>query len=843
MVWMRIVTDNLTQIFMDKLFNIKGFSESLDNDTEFIPLLSSQEEENMQAERLPELLPILPLRNTVLFPGVVIPITVGRDKSIRLIRESYRNDRTIGVVAQKDSNIEDPEEKDLYQVGTVAHLIKILQMPDGNTTVIIQGKKRFEIEHFIQDEPYFRARIKDLTDFDKNLEKDENFIALIASLKDLAIQIIKLSPNIPSEAAFALKNIDSPFFLVNFVSSNLNIELVDKQKLLETPDLMKRANDVLSALAKELHMLELKNQIRDKVKLDLDKQQRDYLLSQQLKTIQEELGGSPHEQEINDMMAKASKKKWSVKVSDTFDKELKKLQRMNPQAAEYSIQINYLETIIELPWNEFTKDRFNLKKAQQVLDEDHYGLEKIKERIIEHLAVLKLKNDMKSPILCFVGPPGVGKTSLGKSIARALGRNYIRVSLGGLRDESELRGHRKTYIGAMPGRIIQSLRKVGSANPVFVLDEVDKVSGNNFQGDPQAALLEVLDPEQNFEFYDNYLEITFDLSRVMFLATANTLSTIHPALRDRMEVIELSGYLLEEKVKIARKHLVPKQIKEHGLNENHVIFSKKVLEKIIDDYTRESGVRSLEKVIAKIVRNRAKFVAMEEDYNPKISLEDLEKIMGVPRYQKDRDTRIDVPGVVTGLAWTAVGGEILFVEVSLSRGKGNLTLTGNLGDVMKESATIALEYLKSHAPSLGLDPAIFQYWNVHVHVPEGATPKDGPSAGITMLTALASAFTQRKVRSDLAMTGEITLRGKVLPVGGIKEKILAAKRAKIKNIILSVENKKDIEEVKPEYIEGLNFIYVEKMMDVVNHSLLKEKVTHPLDLEVRNEPANPAINN
>jgi ATP-dependent Lon protease len=828
---------------MDILFNIKGFSESLDNDTEFIPLLSSEEEEIMQAEKLPESLPILPLRNTVLFPGVVIPITVGRDKSIRLIRESYRNDRSIGVVAQKDSNIEDPEEKDLYQVGTVAHLIKILQMPDGNTTVIIQGKKRFEIEHFIQDEPYFRARIKDLTDFDKNLEKDEHFIALIGSLKDLAIQIIKLSPNIPSEAAFALKNIDSPFFLVNFVSSNLNIELPDKQKLLETPDLMKRANDVLTAMAKELHMLELKSQIQDKVKLDLDKQQRDYLLSQQLKTIQEELGGSPHEQEINDMKGKASKKKWSVKVANTFEKELKKLQRMNPQAAEYSIQMNYLETMIELPWNEFTTDRFNLKKAQQVLDEDHHGLEKIKERIIEHLAVLKLKNDMKSPILCFVGPPGVGKTSLGKSIARALGRNYIRVSLGGLRDEAELRGHRKTYVGAMPGRIIQSLRKVGSANPVFVLDEVDKVSGNNFQGDPQAALLEILDPEQNFEFYDNYLEITFDLSRVMFLATANTLSTVHPALRDRMEVIDLSGYLLEEKIEIARKHLVPKQIKEHGLNENQVIFSKKILEKIIDDYTRESGVRSLEKVIAKIVRNRAKFVAMEEDYDPKISMEDLEKIMGVPRYQKDRDTRIDVPGVVTGLAWTAVGGEILFVEVSLSRGKGNLTLTGNLGDVMKESATIALEYLKSHAPNLGLDPAIFQYWNVHVHVPEGATPKDGPSAGITMLTALASAFTQRKVRSDLAMTGEITLRGKVLPVGGIKEKILAAKRAKIKNIILSSENKKDIEEVKPDYIEGLNFIYVEKMMDVVNHSLLKEKVTHPLDLEVKNEPVNPGLNN
>ena len=828
---------------MNKLFNIKGISEGLDNDTEFIPLLSSEEEVLMQAEKLPDSLPILPLRNTVLFPGVVIPITVGRDKSIRLIRESYRNDRTIGVVAQKDSNIEDPAEKDLYQVGTVAHLIKILQMPDGNTTVIIQGKKRFEIEHFIQDEPYFRARIKDLTDFDKNLEKDEHFMALISSLKDLAIQIIKQSPNIPSEAAFALKNIDSPFFLVNFVSSNLNIELPDKQKLLEMPDLTKRANNVLTALAQELHMLELKNQIQDKVKLDIDKQQRDYLLSQQLKTIQEELGGSPHEQEINDMRAKASKKKWSSKVSDIFEKELKKLQRMNPQAAEYSIQMNYLETMIELPWNEFTTDRFNLKKAQQVLDQDHYGLEKIKERIIEHLAVLKLKKDMKSPILCFVGPPGVGKTSLGKSIARALGRNYIRISLGGLRDESELRGHRKTYIGAMPGRIIQSLRKVGSANPVFVLDEVDKVSGNNFQGDPQAALLEILDPEQNFEFYDNYLEITFDLSRVMFLATANTLSTIHPALRDRMEVIDLSGYLLEEKIEIARRHLVPKQIKEHGLNENNVVFSKKVLEKIVDDYTRESGVRALEKVIAKIVRNRAKFVAMDEEYNPKISLDDLEKIMGVPRYQKDQDTQIDVPGVVTGLAWTAVGGEILFVEVSLSRGKGNLTLTGNLGDVMKESATIALEYLKSHALALSLDPGIFQYWNVHVHVPEGATPKDGPSAGITMLTALASAFTQRKVRSDLAMTGEITLRGKVLPVGGIKEKILAAKRAKIRNIILSIENKKDIEEVKQDYIEGLNFIYVEKMMEVVNHSLLKEKVLHPLNLAVNNEPSNQPLSN
>lgn len=822
---------------MDELFNIKGFSDALDNDTEFIPLLSTEEEELMQAEKLPESLPILPLRNTVLFPGVVIPITVGRDKSIRLIRESYRNDRTIGVVAQIDSTIEDPEEKDLYKVGTVAHLIKLLKMPDGNTTVIIQGKKRFEIENFIQDEPYFRAKIKDMADFDKNLENDDNFLALIGSLKDLAIQIIKLSPNIPSEAAFAIRNIDSPFFLVNFVSSNLNIDLAEKQKLLETPDLMKRANDVLTSLAQELHMLELKTQIQDKVKLDLDKQQRDYLLSQQLKTIQEELGGSPHEQEINDMKAKAAKKKWSEKVAEIFDKELKKLQRMNPQAAEYSIQMNYLETMVELPWNEFTTDSFNLREAQQILDEDHYGLEKIKERIIEHLAVLKLKKDMKSPILCFVGPPGVGKTSLGKSIARALGRNYIRVSLGGLRDEAELRGHRKTYIGAMPGRIIQSLKKAGSANPVFVLDEVDKVSGNNFQGDPQAALLEILDPEQNFEFYDNYLEITFDLSRVMFLATANTLSTIHPALRDRMEVIDLSGYLLEEKIEIAKRHLVPKQIREHGLKEKDISFSKKILEKLIDDYTRESGVRSLEKTIAKIVRNRAKFVAMEEPYEPKLSPEELENILGVPRYQKDKDTRIDVPGVVTGLAWTAAGGEILFVEVSLSRGKGILTLTGNLGDVMKESATIAYEFLKSHSSALDLDPDVFSNWNVHIHVPEGATPKDGPSAGITMLTALASAFSQRKTRSDLAMTGEITLRGKVLPVGGIKEKILAAKRAKIKNIILSAENRKDIEEVKKDYIEGLNFIYVDKMIDVINNALAAEKISHPLDLKAKNTSA------
>lgn len=818
---------------MDDLFSINRLSDPLDNETEYIPLLSTEEEELMQAEKLPESLPILPLRNTVLFPGVVIPITVGRDKSIRLIRESYRRDKVIGVVAQKDANIEDPEEKDLYRVGTMANIIKILQMPDGNTTVIIQGKKRFEIDAFMQDEPYFRALIKDLADYDKNLEKDEHFIALIGSLKDLALEIIKMSPNIPSDAAFALRNIESPFFLVNFVSSNLNIELVEKQKLLETPDLIKRANEVLIALSKELHMLELKTQIQDKVKSDLDKQQRDYLLSQQLKTIQEELGGSPNEQEINDLKAKASVKKWNAKVSETFDKELKKLQRMNPQAAEYSVQMNYLETLVELPWGDHTTDNFDLKRAQEVLDEDHYGLEKIKERIIEHLAVLKLKKDMKSPILCFVGPPGVGKTSLGKSIARALGRNYIRISLGGLRDEAELRGHRKTYIGAMPGRIIQSLKKAGSANPVFVLDEVDKVSGNNIQGDPQAALLEILDPEQNVEFYDNYLEINFDLSRVMFLATANTLSTIHPALRDRMEVIDLSGYLLEEKVEIAKRHLIPKQLKEHGLDSKDVVFNKQVLDKVIDDYTRESGVRTLEKQIAKILRSRAKFVAMGEKYNPRLTAGDLEKILGAPRYQRDRDTKHDVPGVVTGLAWTSSGGEILFVEASLSRGKGTLTLTGNLGDVMKESATLAFEYVKSHAFDLDIKAEIFQNWNVHIHVPEGATPKDGPSAGITMLTALASVFTQRTVRSDVAMTGEITLRGKVLPVGGIKEKILAAKRAKINNIILSAENQKDIEEIKDDYIEGLHFIYVDKMLDVIREALKKEKIKKALDLAIK----------
>ncbi len=804
-----------------------NFSDILDSDTEFIPLLSAEDEEIMNAEEVPEELPILPLRNTVLFPGVVIPITVGRDKSIKLIKEAYNGDKTIGVVAQRDVNIEDPVFEDLHNVGTVAHIIKLLQMPDGSTTAIIQGKKRFTLQALIQSEPFFKAKVSQFG-IPESIIEDKNFEALIASLKDLSIQIIKQSPNIPTEASFAIKNIESPVFLVNFVSSNLNIEVLEKQKLLEVVDLRERANLVLANLTKELQVIELKNQIQKKVKVDLDKQQRDFLLNQQLKTIQEELGGSPNEQEITELLEKSKTKKWSKEMGESFDKELKKLQRMNPQAAEYSIQLNYLEILVELPWNEYTQDNFDLDRAQKILDEDHYGLEKIKERIIEHLAVIKLKNDLKSPILCLVGPPGVGKTSLGKSIARAVNRKYIRMSLGGVRDEAELRGHRKTYIGAMPGRVIQSLKKVQSSNPVFVLDEIDKVSGNTIQGDPQAALLEILDPEQNIAFYDNYLEVDYDLSKIMFIATANTLSTIHPALRDRMEIIDLSGYLMEEKVEIAKRHLIPKQLGEHGVKKSQLSFGKRIIEQIIDNYTRESGVRSLEKNIAKIIRNKAKYIVMEKEFNSKLNADDLQEILGIPRFQRDKLIKNDVAGVVTGLAWTAVGGEILFVESSLSPGKGALTLTGNLGDVMKESATLAYEYLKSHAKQLDIDPALFQKWNVHIHVPEGATPKDGPSAGITMFTSLASVFTQRKVRSGLAMTGEITLRGKVLPVGGIKEKILAAKRSKIKDIILSVENKKDIHDIKENYIKGLNLHYVENMIDLIDFALLKEKVKNPL---------------
>lgn len=799
------------------------FSNIADSETEFIPLLSSEDEEQMRNESVPDELPVLPLRNTVLFPGVVIPITVGRDKSIKLIREYYKGDRTIGVVSQKDPDIEDPDISDLHSIGTVANIIKLLQMPDGSTTAIIQGRKRFRILNIFQIDPYFKATIEQY-EAEQHHEPSQEFNALMSTLKDMAIQIIKQSPNVPSEAAFAIRNIESHFFLVNFISSNLNVSLKEKQRLLEMNSLQQRANSVMKAVSNELQMVELKNEIQKKVKSELDKQQRDYLLNQQLKTIQEELGTSPHEQEIGELKAKAENKKWNKEVKETFEKELAKLERMNPSAVEYSIQLNYLDLMVDLPWREYTEDNFDLDRAQKILDEDHYGLEKVKERIIEYLAVIKLKGDMKSPIIALVGPPGVGKTSLGKSIARAIDRKYIRMSLGGLRDEAEIRGHRKTYIGAMPGRIIQSLKKVKSSNPVFVLDEIDKVMGMNVSGDPSAALLEVLDPEQNINFHDNYLETEYDLSKVMFIATANTLSTVHPALRDRLEVIDINGYLLEEKLEIARRHLLPKQFKEHGVTKEMLFFPKKTLEKIIENYTREAGVRQLEKNIAKIIRNRARFIALESDYHRKLSEDDLTSILGPAPFQKDRDISNRVPGVVTGLAWTSTGGEILFIEVSLSPGKGDLTLTGNLGDVMKESATIAFEYLKSHSSGLNIPAENFKKWNVHIHVPEGATPKDGPSAGIAMFTALASAFTGRKVRSRIAMTGEITLRGKVLPVGGIKDKILAAKRARINHVVLSKENRRNIEDIKPDYIKGLQFHYIDEMIEVIDLALLKEKV-------------------
>ncbi len=804
-------------------------SDIIEGETEFIPLLSQEDEELINSEDIPETLPILPLRNTVLFPGVVIPITVGRDKSIRLVREAYNKKKPIGVMAQRESEIEDPKPEDLFEIGTVASIMKVLQMPDGNTTVIIQGKKRFKLNEMITDEPYFMAKVTPFEPKSKFVH-DKNFQALISSLKDLSIQIITISPNIPSEAAFAIKNIESPVFLVNFISSNLNITTTEKQTLLEISDVNQRATNVLAALSKELEMLELKNQIQDKVKHELDKQHRDYILNQQLKTIQEELGGSSQQQQIEELKKLAANKLWSKEVQDVFEKEVNKLHRINPNSMDYSIQVNYLETLVELPWNEYTNDNFDLSHAQKVLDKDHYGLEKVKERIVEYLAVLKLKNNMKSPIICLTGPPGVGKTSLGKSIAGALGRKYIRMSLGGLRDEAEIRGHRKTYIGAMPGRIIQSIKKAKSSNPVFVLDEIDKVIGANINGDPSAALLEVLDPEQNTTFYDNFLELEYDLSRVLFLATANTLSTVHPALRDRMEVIDISGYLLEEKLEIARKHLIPKQLREHGIKSSQLTFTKAALQMLIEEYTRESGVRLLEKNIAKVIRSRARFIAEALDYEKKITPAEIHKILGAPKFQKDQRITNDVAGVVTGLAWTAVGGEILFVEASLSRGKGLLTMTGNLGDVMKESATIAYEYLKAHSEWLEINPDIFQKYNLHIHIPEGATPKDGPSAGITLLTAITSAFTQRKVRDKIAMTGEITLRGKVLPVGGIKEKILAANRAKIDTIILSQENEKDIKEIPDKYITGLKFVYVNSMIEVLKFALLDELVKNPVQI-------------
>ena len=810
---------------MDNTINLAELhlSNVMEDETEFIPLLSAEDEESINAEDVPPILPILPLRNTVLFPGVVIPITVGRDKSIRLIKEFYKGERIIGVVSQKDGDIEDPGYDDLNKIGTVAYIIKILQLPDGNTTAIIQGKKRFELGTLLQSEPYFKAEVHSIDKQVFIINKDKNFEALISSIKDLSIQIINQSPNLPSEAAFAIKNIESPVFLVNFVASNLNVEINEKQNLLSILDLEERANRVLVLLTKDLQMLDLKNQIQSKVKVDMDKQQRDYFLNQQLKQIQDELGSNPNEQQINEIKAKAYSKKWPEVAFKIFEKEIAKLQRMNPMAMEFGMQVNYLEVMVDLPWDTFTQDNFDLHHAQKVLDKDHYGMEKVKERIIEYLAVLKLKGDMKSPILCLVGPPGVGKTSLGKSIARAIGRNYIRMSLGGLHDEAEIRGHRRTYIGAMPGRIVQSIRKAKSSNPVFVLDEIDKVSGMTVNGDPSAALLEVLDPEQNSSFYDNFLEVEYDLSKVMFIATANSLNNVHPALRDRMEIIDLSGYLIEEKIEIARKHLVPKQMKEHGIDKKKIAFSKPVLQSIIENYTRESGVRLLEKTIAKVIRNRARFIAMDEIIPSNLSNEDVEKILGAAPFNNEKSYSGNTPGVATGLAWTAVGGEILFVETSLSPGKGNLTVTGNLGDVMKESASLAYEYLKSHASQLKIENDVFEKWNVHIHVPEGATPKDGPSAGITMFTALASAFTKQPVNDRLAMSGEITLRGRILPVGGVKEKILAAKRARITDIILSEDNKRDIMEIKPDYIKGVKFHYLTNMIDVLDIALIKKK--------------------
>lgn len=812
---------------------ITGLSSEEQEGTEFLPLLSQEEEDEIHKEETPKELPILPLRNTVMFPGVVFPITVGRDKSINLIKDANKGKKIIGVVAQKDGSVEDPSTDDLYETGTLALILRTLRMPDGNTTVILQGKKRFRIDEFTTTEPYFKAHV---TPIDTKREKlDKEGKAIIDSVKELALKIIELSPNIPTEAGFAIKNIDSPNFLVNFIASNLNVDTSEKQKILNENSLLDRANLVLENLHREAQMLELKNKIQDKVKVDLDKQQRDYFLQQQIKAIQEELGQESPDREIEVMREKGKKKKWAKEVGEAFNKELDRLQRMNPMAPDYSVGLSWAQLVLELPWEEATKDNFDIKRAKKVLDSDHFGLDKVKDRILEYLAVLKLKGDMKSPIICLYGPPGVGKTSLGKSIAKAVGRKYVRMSLGGLRDEAEIRGHRKTYIGAMPGRIIQSLKKAQSSNPVFILDEVDKL-GSDFRGDPSSALLEVLDPEQNNTFYDNYVEIDYDLSKVMFIATANNLDTIQPALLDRMEIIEINGYTVEEKIQIAKKYLVPKQAEAHGLKKAQIKLGDKVLERIIEDYTSESGVRGLEKKIATIARHQARdFVTDKDNFTPTVSVEDAVRILGAERMEKEMYQGNDVAGVVTGLAWTPVGGTILNVESVLTPGTGKLTLTGKLGEVMKESAVSALTFLKAHANYLDINPKLFNQRDIHIHFPAGAIPKDGPSAGITILTSLASLFTQRKVKPFLAMTGEITLRGKVLPVGGIKEKILAAKRAGIKEIILCEKNRKDIEDIKADYLKGLKFHYVSNMLQVLDTSVTDEPVKNPVDLSVKEE--------
>ena len=804
---------------------------SLDNvgsEAELIPLMTSEDEEALEKEELPKVVPLLPIKNTVLFPGVVIPITVGRDKSIHLIKDANKSKNPIGVVAQKDKKVEDPSIKDLYEMGTVAQILRVLKMPDGSTTIIIQGKKRFKIGDLISDLPYLKVKISSI--FENNKEKKESeFKLTVESIKETAIKIINENPNIPSEASFAIKNIQSDSFLINFVSSNMNLSVNDKQKILSSKNISERALICLKYINLEYQKLELKNDIQSRVRNDLDQQQREYYLHQQMKTIQEELGGHSQEEEIEELRKRASKKLWSDKVQDTFEKEISKLQRMNPQVAEFSVQRNYVDLILDLPWNHVSNDNFDLKRSEKVLNRDHFGLDEVKKRILEYLAVLKLRNDMKSPIICLHGPPGVGKTSLGKSIAEAIGREYLRVSLGGLKDESEIRGHRKTYIGAMPGRIIQNLKKAGTSNPVFVLDEIDKV-GFGSQGDPSSALLEVLDPEQNSDFYDNFLELGYDLSKVMFIATANNISSINPALRDRMEFINISGYTLEEKAIIAKKYLVPKQLKEHGLNKKDFTFSKSIIEVIIDKYTRESGVRGLEKQIAKSIRYAAKSVAMDEKYSLNPSKQEIKGILGPELIKREVFKNNNKAGVVVGLAWTSAGGEILFIESALSPGKGQLSITGNLGKIMKESATIALEYIKSNADLFDLSKIEFDKYNVHIHIPEGATPKDGPSAGITMLTSLVSLFSQKKVKKYLSMTGEITLRGKVLPVGGIKEKILAAKRSKIKEIILSEENKKDVELIPKNYLQNLNFHFVSEMRDVIKLSVTDETVSNPKNI-------------
>ena len=794
----------------------------LNEDSELIPLMTPEDEAIINKESVPETLSILPLRNTVLFPGVVIPITAGRDKSIQLIKDANHGAKVIGVVAQRDEDVEEPGLKDIHTTGVVAQILRVLKMPDGNTTVIIQGKKRFKIDTIIQDEPYLKATVIEAAD-DKIVEDKKEFKAIIQDIQEQALEVIKENPMLPSEASFAIKNIKSDSFLVNFISSNMDLSVSQKQVILEKDNLKERALLALKNLNKELQKLQLRNDIQSKTREDLDQQQREYYLNQQLKTIQEELGGVSNDQELEEMRLKGKTKKWNKEVYETFKKELARLRRMNPQMADYGVQRNYLELLLDLPWGAFSEDKFDLKRAGKILNRDHFGLEKVKERIIEHLAVLKLRNDMKSPIICLYGPPGVGKTSLGKSVAEALGRKYVRMSLGGLRDESEIRGHRKTYIGAMPGRLIQNLKKAGTSNPVFVLDEIDKLAKGH-QGDPSSAMLEVLDPEQNTAFYDNYLEVGYDLSKVLFIATANNIGEVPWALRDRMELINVSGYTIEEKIEIAKKYLLPKQLKEHGLSITHLKLGKAQIEKIVVGYTRESGVRGLEKQIAKVVRFVAKSIALEEAYEIIVSTDKIEDILGPPRLERDKYENNGVAGVVTGLAWTAVGGDILFIESILSKGKGTLSITGNLGKVMKESATIAMEYIKSNAVDFGVAPEVLEKYNVHIHVPEGATPKDGPSAGITMLTSLLSSFTQRKVKSKLAMTGEITLRGKVLPVGGIKEKILAAKRANVKEIILCEDNRKDVLEIKASYLKGLTFHYVSEMKEVIDIALTKQKV-------------------